>query len=485
MPILSRKNCNFAFQREATGNRRGDPTTLSEDDLIPFEVFEEIDLPETFEEFTEYWRVNAGRNVSDMIGESIPVVDGSINFELISGIPFKYALGKCVTTVGKLETTTITTIADIAGSLNNTYFTFTVVDSNTDDVKYYCWFNVNAAGVDPAPAGWTYGLEVALATGATANDVAAAAQLIINAVVSMTATNPGAPSDQLVLTNDELGLVTATTDTGATGFGFVRTLAGVDNLHTITEDDDTDLPSLALYYQQLYSAAADALMNLIGVHCNELTLAIKKDAHIKGTFACKVPKSIISDYNGGAAITTLGTNTVGGGAPVAWSAFKYPNKIFEWAHLKGNWTLILDAGDYIGSGAVDASGWGTESAELKITNDLDLLPVMGDPNNDAPNAGKREHEIVIFFFPETDVGRLLRKIHPENYSCTLVAKIARGTRDYVQLTYSNLYVKNYPNKIPSIDDKSVGLEMTLRNNVGGTLAIAVKDKKGKIFYEVY
>lgn len=61
--------------------------------------------------------------------------------------------------------------ADSSGSLNSTYFT--VVD-NAGRNKIYFWFNINKAGVDPAPAGYT-GIQVVGATNATAATLATAA----------------------------------------------------------------------------------------------------------------------------------------------------------------------------------------------------------------------------------------------------------------------------------------------------------------------
>jgi hypothetical protein len=71
-----------------------------------------------------------------------------------------------------LEAGTITTVADVAGSLNDTYFLI----NGADEIEYYVWFNVNSAGTDPVLPDKT-GVEVALATGATANTVAAAVEV--------------------------------------------------------------------------------------------------------------------------------------------------------------------------------------------------------------------------------------------------------------------------------------------------------------------
>lgn len=57
--------------------------------------------------------------------------------------------------------------------------------------SYYAWFNVNSAGVDPAPSGLTE-IEVTVATGATAAQVATALQTAIDAHADFSASVSGA-----------------------------------------------------------------------------------------------------------------------------------------------------------------------------------------------------------------------------------------------------------------------------------------------------
>lgn len=88
-------------------------------------------------------------------------------------------------TVGEdiMQVSYITAVADAAGSLNNTYFSF-YVPAGT---KHYAWFNVNAAGTDPAVSGGTAHV-VALATGASAQTVASALQAVVDVVAGFDAT---------------------------------------------------------------------------------------------------------------------------------------------------------------------------------------------------------------------------------------------------------------------------------------------------------
>lgn len=86
------------------------------------------------------------------------------------------------------EVTTVTCVADVAGSLNNKYF---LINTALDAIQYYVWFNVNNAGADPTLSGKT-GVEVDLATAASASTAATAVQTAIDALPGFTAAVSGA-----------------------------------------------------------------------------------------------------------------------------------------------------------------------------------------------------------------------------------------------------------------------------------------------------
>lgn len=79
--------------------------------------------------------------------------------------------GKTLTCVDHRETTNVTFVADSGGSLNSKYFTF---QDQSGANKYYMWFDINNAGIDPAPSG-RIGIKISGATNATAATLATAA----------------------------------------------------------------------------------------------------------------------------------------------------------------------------------------------------------------------------------------------------------------------------------------------------------------------
>jgi hypothetical protein len=124
---------------------------------------------------------------------------------------------------GVAEVTTIDCIADSSGSLNNRFFLLNAAGG----LSYCVWMNVNSAGVDPSIPGYT-SVPVALATNASANDVADAVATALDALAAFTAPNPGA--DIVTCTNATAGDVAAP-DAGNSGFTLAVTVEGVSQLY--------------------------------------------------------------------------------------------------------------------------------------------------------------------------------------------------------------------------------------------------------------
>jgi hypothetical protein len=133
--------------------------------------------------------------------------------------------------VGIKETVDVTTVADVAGSLNNTYFIIygaNTTNAGTTTTSYYVWMNVADAGSDPAPAGIDSGIAVVLDTGDSVNNVAIAIAATVNTSASnhFTATSAGGV---VTVTNVVSGNVSDATDTGLTGFTITITTHGTDS----------------------------------------------------------------------------------------------------------------------------------------------------------------------------------------------------------------------------------------------------------------
>jgi hypothetical protein len=127
--------------------------------------------------------------------------------------------GQGATAVAAAAVQTVTCIADVAKSLQNKYF---FIYSALDAVYYYVWFNVNSEGVAPAPSGYT-GVEIALATGASASTVATAVAAALDALAGFVSSASGAV---VTVTNAATGGCTAAVDNNST-FTFAVTTYGI------------------------------------------------------------------------------------------------------------------------------------------------------------------------------------------------------------------------------------------------------------------
>lgn len=108
---------------------------------------------------------------------------------------------------GSYEVTKVT-VAGTAVSLANKYFIF-----SSSGVNYYCWYNLDAGGVDPAVAGKT-AVPVAIATGDSTSVIATATAVAVNALALV---NSYASGSDVWIKADAIGHVT---NAGAGNSGF-------------------------------------------------------------------------------------------------------------------------------------------------------------------------------------------------------------------------------------------------------------------------
>lgn len=101
--------------------------------------------------------------------------------------------------------------ADVAGSLNNTYFT---LFSENDESCYHVWYNVDGGGTDPAPAN-SKPIEVQISSNDPASVVTLATKLYLEKIEEFKLYTIG--DTCLKIENKRKGLATDTSDFG-TGF---------------------------------------------------------------------------------------------------------------------------------------------------------------------------------------------------------------------------------------------------------------------------
>lgn len=113
---------------------------------------------------------------------------------------------------------TIETVADVAGSLDGTYFDLNITSSlDFSEVQGYVYFNT-----DPVIAGKT-AYAATVASDATAEEVASA----IESALSSVNVNVEVTGSSVEIQNKYLGSISAETDSGSTGFTFAVGREGV------------------------------------------------------------------------------------------------------------------------------------------------------------------------------------------------------------------------------------------------------------------
>jgi len=176
------------------------------------------------------------------------------------------------------EQTHVTTVADVASSLNNKYFLLN--DGENDG--FYVWFNVAAAGVDPAPAGRT-GIVVAIAANASAATVASAMQVAVDANAEFVAS---VSSNVVTITNADAGDADDTVDFN-TGFTFAQCQEGGSLDLGLTDGDLEAAFEETLLAVTAHQTGVTPLADLRQGVVSEVTLTMKEcdAAKLKQVFA--------------------------------------------------------------------------------------------------------------------------------------------------------------------------------------------------------
>lgn len=139
------------------------------------------------------------------------------------------------------EQTEIRTVADVSGSLNNTYF---IMYSARDQTLYHVWYNVSAGGTDPAPVG-SAAIEVAISTNDPSAVISLATQQVLDAHVDFNAVIDPTGSNRMLVTNEVGGSTTNTADFDS-GFSFLNLSEGANRIVAtlvLTYDGNNNLTS--------------------------------------------------------------------------------------------------------------------------------------------------------------------------------------------------------------------------------------------------
>lgn len=159
-------------------------------------------------------------NWVDIPSQSANITDGASALLTIPNMSYRWVRAVFEPGIGEQ---TVTTVEDLAKSLNSKYFLLYTTDGDT----YYVWIDVDNSGVDPMIPDAT-GVEVDIAENDTAADVATAVAAAIDALDEFSA---AAVSDVVTITNAEAGGFDPAEDGAApTGFDFAITVGGTSTV---------------------------------------------------------------------------------------------------------------------------------------------------------------------------------------------------------------------------------------------------------------
>lgn len=164
-------------------------------------------------------------NWVDIPNQSATISAGGSALLTIANMAYRWIRAVYTTTANFKQVQTVATVADVAGSLNSTYFLVSSINAITHLQKnFYVWYD-DGAGVDPAVPGKT-GVQVVYADDDSANTIATLTRAALNALTNDFVVT-GA-TNQVIITLLSAGPVTVAADgTAATGFGFTNTNPGI------------------------------------------------------------------------------------------------------------------------------------------------------------------------------------------------------------------------------------------------------------------
>lgn len=139
---------------------------------------------------------------------------------------------------GALREITDLTFTGAAAISSNQYF---FINSSADAREYYVWFNKDGTGVDPAPVATKVGIEVAIATGQTADQVAQAVATALSTtfIPDFGAVVRVAPNDDTVrVTNASAGVTTNAVNFNTGGLTVTIIQEGTGSGNFIVNDGD-------------------------------------------------------------------------------------------------------------------------------------------------------------------------------------------------------------------------------------------------------
>jgi hypothetical protein len=281
-------------------------------------------------------------------------------------------------------------------------------------------------------------------------------------VVTMTTHTAMTPDEHIgrMLVDETAGISYAILDNDASTITVHKAVASDADGNTVSITEANNLPSQAFHIEEENTVDAKSIRtDLLGTINDTIEQIFEKEADGVQNVGVLIAKAVT-----GSDLTQPSDKT---------------EICLNWANAS-TFTLTYNSTNPVTADECD-------SVTLRIANNYEIRPAMGDENAKKPRPGIREYEIVLHIFPENDTLKNLRNTKVSQYltNLTYVFKVvdANNSSHYIQYSYTKLYVSDYPKAIPGKDQAERGLDCTLRNAPGGTLAVEAKDSLNILHYE--
>lgn len=394
--------------------------------------------------------------------------DGSASkmSKCIFGLHIKDTQGKVLAaaiTGNVAEISTVTCIADVASSLNSTYFFLDGIDADVNNpvVKYAVWIDVNNAGAAPSITGRT-NVEVDIAIAASASTVATAVAAAIDALDDFGA---AAVDTVVTITNGTAGAVDDVSDVG-TGFTFAVTTDGVT---TKVISESTTLPNVG-FHNEKEKSSEDIRVDVLGI------------TQLEYIWSCESGGLLEEERNYLTAWYVAGSDLARPRGPdgLPWTSAQHPysryKKNFNWGDL----TFTFEYNDT----AIECK---KQSIDIKSAIEVDYKRDDGASYSNDREIKSRDYEITMTVRP---TGTDLRDISLLHYSAyagdiTLIVKAQRGadTNDYIQWAFTKLRLLPIPQDIP-IEPYYEEVDIILHAAPGNATTVTIKGYLSQQYYGV-
>lgn len=391
----------------------------------------------------------------------------------VFGLHIKDTLGK-ITAAGitgnVAEISTVTCVADVASSLNSTYFFLDGIDADGDNpvVKYSIWIDVNNAGAAPAITGRT-DVEVDIAIGATDTAVALAIKNAIDALDDFGAAVGAGDSDHIVtITNGTAGAVDNVYDAGSTGFTLAVTTDGVT---TKVISESTTLPNPGLHNEK-EKTGEDIRVDVFGITQLEYIWSCEEGGMLEEE------RNYLTAWFGVASDLARPVGPDG----LAWTSNQHP-----YSRYKKNfaWGDLVFTFEY-NSTAVECK---ITSISIKVAIEVDYKRDDGSSYSNGREIKARDYEITMTVRPTGTDLRDISNLHYSAYAgdLTLTAKATRNlggdVNDFQQWAFTKLRLLPIPQDIP-IGDFYEEIDIVMHAAPANTTTATIKGYLSQQYYGV-